>query len=283
MERKLNNDQIVDYYKKSSVGYALFHSKQGSIHMALSTDGRFSEEGYYRAPKLAWEHIDGKLPVNRVLELGCGSGFNLEVISRSNPSVDFLGIDLTPRHVTNARKKLGDYHNVEVSAGDFQNLEYPAGFFGGAYSIESFCHATDPQAAFATLRKALRVGAPFVVIDAWRTDLTQASSQSLLAALSLTERSMAVSKTMLQSEWLGLAEKSGFELERRLELSTEVMPNLERFESMAQRFMSHPRLARFAGQTLKLRLLENVIAGYLMAESVRSGYHTYDALVLKAV
>jgi hypothetical protein len=87
---------------------------------------------------------------------------------------------------------------------------------------------------------------------------------------------------MLQSDWLQLAAESGFELEKRLELSTEVMPNLERFEGMAERFMSHPRIARFAGQTLKLRLLENVIAGYLMAESVRSGYHTYDALIMRA-
>lgn len=283
MERTLNASQIADYYKKSSIGYALFHSKQGSIHMALSTDGRFNEDGYYRAPRLVWEKLKGRLPVNRIVELGCGTGFNLEVISSESPLTDFYGVDLTRSHVMRAKRRLKDCHNVEISEADFHNLEYPPGFLGGAFSVESFCHATEPKRALTSLRRTLQPGSPFIVVDAWRTASTAAYSSRLQDALSLTERSMAVSKTMPQSDWLALAVESGFELEERVELSHEVLPNLERFEHMAERFMGHPRLARFAGQTLKLRLLENVIAGYLMAESVRVGYHTYDALVLRAI
>lgn len=99
-------------------------------------------------------------------------------------------------------------------------------------------------------------------------------------ALKLTEKSMSVSNALTQREWLALARRSGFRRTGITPLSHEALPNLERFERMAERFMTHPRSARLLSRGLGLRLIENVSAGYLMAESVRQGLHTYDMITL---
>lgn len=281
MTRPSSAADIVKYYRKSSLGYALFHSQQGSIHMALSENGQFDPQGYKRAPRLVWDAIQDTLKLPLVLELGFGRGYNLEVISDLAPSTDFHGIDLSPGHERSARKRLKATHNASVSVGDFQSLDFRPQSAGAAFSIESFCHAQNHAVALASVHKVLAPGAPFVVVDAWRTDAIPLGDAELMDALKLTERSMAVSATATQSDWINAAQGAGFEVVHVTPLSNEVLPNLERFEHLAERFMSHSNIAFIAGRILRLRLLENVIAGYLMAESVRAGLHTYDMITLR--
>lgn len=280
IQRRISGSAIADYYNKSALGYALFHSDQGSIHMALNPSGVFNRSGYARAPQLVWENF-GTSP-KQVLELGSGNGFNLETLAAQHPSSDFVGIDITPRHVKAAKARVRDQPNVTVMKGDFENLAFGSEKFEGAFSIESFCHSLDARKALQSVHDALAPGSYFVVVDAWRTDATIGVTSSLLDALRLTEKSMAVSESLTQRDWLATAADVGWKVKKVIPLSDEVMPNLVRFEHMAERFMGHPILARFAGKALRLRLLENVIAGYLMAESVRSGLHTYDLVVLEA-
>lgn len=272
-------DDIVKYYRKSALGYSLFHSRQGSIHMALSPDGVFEEGGYYRAPKLVWEALNAGGSPRRVLELGSGNGFNLELIAGQSPETTFTGIDLVDRHVAESRRRLSGRSNAAVIKGDFHRLGEPTGYFSGAYSIESFCHAADPALALREVSRVLASGARFVVIDAWRTSVN-AVPEDVERALKLTEKSMSVSNALAQDEWIALASAAGLKLSSVKALSSEVLPNLERFERMAERFMSYPRTAQLTGRYLGLRILENVIAGYLMAESVRDGLHTYDMITL---
>ena len=279
LARSATASDIISYYRKSSLGYSLFHSRHGSIHMALNPQGEFDELGYYRAPELVWNALAEQATPGRVLELGSGNGFNLDLIATQAPATTFTGIDLVPQHVRSARRRCAERSNVAVEVGDFQALAYEQRYFAGAYSIESFCHARDPERAFDEIARVLAPRSRFVVVDAWRTG-KKANDVATARALKLTEKSMSVSSALTQREWLGMARRAGFRHSRVVPLSHEVLPNLERFERMAIRFMRHKRLARLAGRTIGLRLLENVVAGYLMAESVRLGYHRYDMVVL---
>jgi len=247
--------------------------------MALNPDERFDERGYYRAPQLAWAELSHGTDPRRVIELGCGNGFNLDIVASQRPEATFLGVDLATRHVSESRRRLAGRSNATAIVGDFQDLEVQEAYFSGAYSIESFCHASDPGLALRETARVLAPGSRFVVIDAWRTR-SQATGTATERALRLTEKSMSVSNALAQKEWLALARQSGFRKAKITKLSHEVLPNLERFERMAARFMAHPRSAKLLGHGLGLRLFENVIAGYLMAESVREGFHTYDMITL---
>lgn len=279
INRASSPEDIIKYYRKSALGYSLFHSRQGSIHMALNPDGVFDEGGYYRAPKLVWEELSRDGDPRRVIELGCGNGFNLDLVASESPETTFTGVDLVSRHVNESRRRLAGRSNAAAIQGDFQTLDVPEGYFKGAYSIESFCHAGDPAKALREIARVLEPGSKFVVVDAWRRS-SAAVPVDTERALKLTEKSMSVSNALAQNEWIALAKASGFRRAEIKPLSKEVLPNLERFEHMAERFMSYPRTARLMGRYLGLRILENVIAGYLMAESVRDGFHTYDMITL---
>lgn len=55
---EIENQEIIDYYQKSELGYRFFHSPEGSIHMALNYDGVFSEDGYYEQVKIVNGYIE---------------------------------------------------------------------------------------------------------------------------------------------------------------------------------------------------------------------------------
>lgn len=58
-------------------------------------------------------------------------------------------------------------------------------------------------------------------------------------------------------------------------------PDTERALKLTEKSMSVSNaLTQLLSRGLGLRLIENVSAGYLMAESVRQGLHTYDMITL---
>lgn len=93
---------------------------------------------------------------------------------------------------------------------------------------------------------------------------------------------MAVGSAMQRDEWCALAEASGWKVVARLDLSDQVLPNLVTFEELALRFLRRNRLARLVTRISRSELLENVIAGYLMAQTVRDRLHTYEHITLRA-
>jgi ubiquinone/menaquinone biosynthesis C-methylase UbiE len=271
---------IAAYYRESRLGYRLFHSQAGSIHMALNPDGIFNESGYLRGPILVHDRMP---PVSQeALELGSGNGYNLRVLSERLPYSHFTGVDLADEHVSRSRRALHDSPNTTVQKGDFHDLPFEDGVFDFAFSIESFCHALDARTALAEVRRVVSTGSRFVVIDAWRTNRAEVASRATNLAVGLTEKAMSVGHGLVQSEWLQLAEATGWRLTELMPLSREVMPNLERFERGGAIALRHSLITGLLRRALPQRLVGNVIAGYLMAQSVREGLHSYDLLVLEA-
>src|SRR5438067_13730826 len=56
---------------------------------------------------------------SRVLELCCGTGLLLEILSKISPRTEFIGIDISPRMVERARERLSDRNNVVVLRQDW--------------------------------------------------------------------------------------------------------------------------------------------------------------------
>ena len=274
-----NLEDIKSYYIESEIGYRIFHSQEGSIHMALNTDDQFNESGYSRTPNLISERIPER--ANAVLELGCGKGFNLRAVGERLVHVNFWGIDLVPMHIRKCERALADLPNVSVRQGDFADLPYDDASFDALFSIESLCHALRPATA---LREASRVARPdgrLIVVDAWRTDAIDSASTKVKRAIELTERSMSVGNALKQSVWIDAANEAGWILDETLPLSHEIMPTLRRFERGAELALRSSLATRLVRRVVPKRLVGNVVAGYLMSQSIREGYHKYELLVLK--
>lgn len=110
-----------------------------------------------------------QLPVeadSEVLDLGCGTGLELEEYFPLNPSVHITGIDLSMAMLNALAKKFPDkdLHLINGSYFDipFENRRYTA-----AVSVESLHHFTEEQKAslYQRLFHALTEGGYFILTD----------------------------------------------------------------------------------------------------------------------
>lgn len=110
-----------------------------------------------------------QLPVeadSEVLDLGCGTGLELEEYFSLNPSVHITGIDLSMAMLDALAKKFPDkeMHLINGSYFDipFENKRYTA-----AVSVESLHHFTEKQkmSLYQRLFRALAEGGYFILTD----------------------------------------------------------------------------------------------------------------------
>jgi SAM-dependent methyltransferase len=272
-------DQVRRYYEDSRLGYRLAHSSEGAMHMALNPSGVFDSAGYEGQVDLVQERFSDS--TIDVLELACGNGFNLSILAGRNPTRHFVGIDLVGAQVERTNAALRPFGNANAMVGDFQDLSFADCSQDFVFVIESFCHATDLPRAFDEVHRVLRPGGTFVVIDAWRTDSYPTAPEFVRRAAADVELAMAVSDTLLLSEWTAMAQGHGFISVEDLDLSEQIKPNLARLAKGADKFLSHPRLASVARAVLPHSLIQNAIAGYLMPVTVDLGVHTYRLQALQ--
>jgi ubiquinone/menaquinone biosynthesis C-methylase UbiE len=274
ISRQVSHEDIVRYYDRSDIGYSLVHSRDGSIHMSLSEDGTYDPDGYRCQVNLVHEAIAARGAL-RVLELGCGRGYNLVRLGNALPRAEFIGIDLSVKHIRTAIRETEPLPNVHAEVGDFEDLRLGNQKFDFAYAIESLCHASTSEGVLSQIGRVVRPGGELLVIDAWRSDSVGSATQEQVAAIALTEKSMAVGHVATLTEWRNACSRTGWIESESRDLSTEVMPNLERFERLAKALIDRRSLAFIAVRTLPGDLMNNVVAGYLMAQSVREGLHLY--------
>ncbi len=238
--------------------------------------------GVYRTLDFVQERLPPQ--ARQVLELGAGNGFNLQCLARrAEVARTSIGIDLVlEAPCQHGNRTLSSLSNARMQLGDFENLGFSSGRFDTVYAIESLCHARNLSATLGGIARVLNPRGLLIVVDAWRTGAFLTAERDIQSAVELTERAMSVSSTVTQGEWIDSAQRSGLELLERLPLKQQVMPNLERFEDAASFALQYAPLVRLASRALSPHLLANIVAGYLMAETVREGLHTYDLLVLGA-
>lgn len=276
-QKALNPEEIVAYYTQSSPGYHLFHSGAGSVHMALCPDGRFHRDGYYAQARM----IERTLAVQNahtVLELASGKGFNTIYLAARHPGMGFVGIDLTPAHLTVARRAAARARltNASFEQGDFHTLTFPDASFDHVFAIESLCHAHDLSAVFAEVARVLKPGGIFSVFDGFRRKPeAQLNDEERLAA-TLVEKAMAVDKPLpLLHDFLEQGRQAGLAPIAGEDLSTAVMPNLQRLQLFARGYFRFPWLARLCGRWLPPYLVQNAVAGLLMPATVTGGIQSY--------
>ena len=106
-----------------------------------------------------------------VLDLGCGTGLELEWYLRLNPTARVTGIDLCQRMLDVLEEKFGKDKVKTVCASYF---EYPLGVavYDGAVSVESLHHFTfeEKTKLYKRLHASLKAGAYFILTDYFAKD-----------------------------------------------------------------------------------------------------------------
>ncbi len=97
-------------------------------------------------------------PSSRILELGPGTGVNLERLYRVSPEFQsYLGIDLSQEMLSRAERKTQGDARVELRLGDVRELPAVGGPFDFVVSTWMLSHLEQPE---ATVRTALEKLAP---------------------------------------------------------------------------------------------------------------------------
>ncbi|HEX5720670.1 MAG TPA: methyltransferase domain-containing protein [Thermoanaerobaculia bacterium] len=113
---------------------------------------RFLREGQERALRKALEEI-GPLSGKRVLEVGCGSGNWLEMLS----AADLAGIDLDPGRAARAAAR---FPGADIRSGDASRLPWASASFDLVLQSTVFSSILDPGVRRAVASEMLRVLAP---------------------------------------------------------------------------------------------------------------------------
>ena len=104
-------------------------------------------------------------PGAKILDLGCGTGLELEAYFALNPTADVTGIDLAAGMLRALEKKFPE-RDIKLICGSYFDVPFGEGF-DGAVSVESLHHFTKEEKIplYRKLHDALKPGAAFILTD----------------------------------------------------------------------------------------------------------------------
>lgn len=102
----------------------------------------------------------------RVLDLGCGTGLELEEYFSINPTARVTGIDLAPGMLSALARKFPE-RDLELILGSYFEVPFGEGAFDAAVSVESLHHFTfdEKVGLYRRVLAALKTGGSFVLTD----------------------------------------------------------------------------------------------------------------------
>jgi len=108
-------------------------------------------------------HALARMPVEtgeRVLDLGCGSGYAGRALRETKGAARSYGLDASPEMARNARSYTDDPRSGYL-VGDFEHLPFDDDSVDHCWSMEAFFFARDPDATLRELVRVIRPGGTF--------------------------------------------------------------------------------------------------------------------------
>ena len=101
-----------------------------------------------------------------ILDLGCGTGLELNWYFRRNGAAKVTGIDLSQGMLDALREKFPD-RDLTLICGSYFDIPFEESAFDAAVSVESLHHFTQDEkiSLYARLYKALKEGGYFILTD----------------------------------------------------------------------------------------------------------------------
>ena len=101
-----------------------------------------------------------------ILDLGCGTGLELEEYYPLSPSAKITGVDLSQGMLSALKKKFAD-KDITLICGSYFDVHFGMSLFDSAVSVESLHHFTKAEKVplYAKLHRALKDGGYFVLTD----------------------------------------------------------------------------------------------------------------------
>ena len=127
-------------------------------HMLTEVEG--CKEGYAKMASLVPDDVQ------TLLDLGCGTGLELEAIFGRIPQLKVTGIDLTASMLQKLREKFPD-KDIKLICGDYFQVEFGENSFDCAVSFQTMHHfAKDKKLTlYKKIWESLKVGGAYIECD----------------------------------------------------------------------------------------------------------------------
>lgn len=102
----------------------------------------------------------------KILDLGCGTGLELEYYFKINPSASITGIDLAPDMLKRLKSKFSD-KDITLILGSYFDVPFGGALYDAAVSVESLHHFTKEEKIplYKKLYGTLKNGGYFILTD----------------------------------------------------------------------------------------------------------------------
>jgi ubiquinone/menaquinone biosynthesis C-methylase UbiE len=174
---------ILDHYRKEA---ELYTDDASSTMRDETTRGR-EVAGIVRT--LEWL-IERGAPAGRLLDIGCGNGYLLEVLRSKDPDLAIEGLEYTPELAEIARSR--GVENCSIKQGDVRNLPYDDGAFDIVVTERCVINVMDRDDQAKSLHEIGRIipsGGHYICIEAFTDGLGQLNEAR--TELGLDENEMA--------------------------------------------------------------------------------------------
>jgi ubiquinone/menaquinone biosynthesis C-methylase UbiE len=172
----------------------------------------------------------------QVLDAGCGVGH--VAIHMAEKGLLVQGIDIVDHHIIKAKRNIeaqGLQAAVTVRKMDYHHLDaFAAASFDGIYTMETFVHATDPEAVLQEFLRVLKPGAKIALYEYDHRDLSIVSKDLRSSMNKVNEYAAMPTNTRFDEGVLEkMLEEAGFEDVVLEDLSLHIRPMLRLFYVIA--------------------------------------------------
>lgn len=113
---------------------------------------------------LSWDSLDIR-PGQKILDVGCGVGFDIIELARRFPNTDFVGVDKSKGLLDIAKSRAANLSNTRFLASEAHQLSFAADFFDGAKIDRSLQHMKSPSKVIKEMARVIRPGGRIVVAE----------------------------------------------------------------------------------------------------------------------
>ncbi|KAL2266654.1 hypothetical protein VTJ83DRAFT_6006 [Remersonia thermophila] len=180
---------------------------------------------------------------SQVLDAGCGVGHVALYMARRGLRI--TGIDYMDIHVAKAKRNVARAADLPTGAVTVQRMDYhhlesiPSESHDGVYTMETFVHATDPEAVLAGFHRILRPGGRVALIEYYNSlnpaTASDAAPRKAVEDMELVNKwaAMPTNARADSALYKQLLEEAGFADVQIVDLSANIRPMLRLFYWLA--------------------------------------------------
>jgi sterol 24-C-methyltransferase len=261
------NRTLQDYYAslESRIGYRFVLG--GARHFGYWTKDTLWPFPIKRALRAMEDNLFDRLHLEKgslVLDAGCGAG--LVALHLAKRGLRVSCIDVVDRHIGWAKQNVhsrGFDDAITVRKMDYHHLDgFADGTFDGAYTMETFVHATDPEQALREFFRVLKPGGSIALYEYDHSNLSKAP-EDIKASIEIINKytSMPSNARFEQGVLERMMAEVGFEDIQVKDLSVNITPMLRLFFILA--FLPYSIVVLFGLQSIFI----NTVAAYKLYKS----------------